>query len=161
MTPDTATSPTIDREITITRIFDAPRELVFDAFTDPMHIGEWWGPDGFTITTDEMDVRVGGTWRFVRHGPDGVDYPNRITYTEISRPERLAYDHGDDGDPPVVSFKATIRFAEREGKTELTMSSLFPTAAERDRVVEEHGAIEGGKQTLARLAAYLEAQADA
>jgi uncharacterized protein YndB with AHSA1/START domain len=159
MTPSASTSPTTDREITISRIFDAPRERVFDAFTDPAHIGEWWGPDGFTITTHEMDVRVGGTWRFIMHGPDGVDYPNRITYTQIVRPERIAYDHSDDADPPAVSFKATITFAERSGKTELTMSSLFPTAAERARVVEEHGAIEGGKQTLARLAAYLSNQA--
>lgn len=150
-------SPTADREIVITRLIDAPRELVFDAWTDPQHIGEWFGPDGFTITTHEMDVRPGGVWRFVMHGPDGVDYPNRIAYTEIARPELIAYDHDDDDDPPAVSFKARVTFAERDGKTELTMYSLFPTAAERARVVEEHGAIEGGNQTLARLDAYLSA----
>ncbi len=148
-------SPTADGEIVISRLIDAPRELVFDAWTDPKHIGEWFGPDGFTITTHEMDVRPGGVWRFVMHGPDGVDYPNRIAYTEISRPELIAYDHDDDDDPPATSFKARVTFVERDGKTELTMHSLFPTAAERARVVEEHGAIEGGHQTLGRLEAYL------
>src|SRR5215217_7891459 len=86
-----------DREIVITRVFDAPREMVFSAFTDPEHIGAWWGPKGFTITTHAMDVRPGGEWRFIMHGPDGVDYPNKISYLEIARPERLVYDDGDDG----------------------------------------------------------------
>jgi uncharacterized protein YndB with AHSA1/START domain len=81
-----ASSTTADREIVVTRVFDAPRELVFDAFTDPAHISNWWGPDGFTTTTHEMDVRPGGTWRFVMHGPDGVDYDNIIVYREITSP---------------------------------------------------------------------------
>jgi uncharacterized protein YndB with AHSA1/START domain len=81
---------TTDREIVTTRVFDAPREMVFDAWTDPKHIGQWWGPIGFTTTTHEMDVRPGGVWRFTMHGPDGRDYKNRIVYTEIVRPERLA-----------------------------------------------------------------------
>ena len=154
-------SPTADREIIITRVFDFPREVVFDAWTDPKHIGEWWGPTGFTTTTHEMDVRVGGVWRFIMHGPDGVDFPNKIVYTEISRPERIAYDHCDDADPPGISFTATITFDDRDGKTEVTSSSLFPTAAECARVVEEFGAIEGGHQHLQRLADYLKASTQA
>lgn len=71
---------TADREIVITRVFDAPREQVFDAWTDSEHVSQWWGPNGFTTTTHEMDVRPGGVWRFIMHGPDGVDYKNRIVY---------------------------------------------------------------------------------
>ena len=142
-----------ERSIVTTRVFDAPRELVFKAWTDPAHISEWWGPDGFTTITLEIDVRLGGAWRFIMHGPDGVDYPNRIVYTEIVPPERLAYDHGDDSDAP--GFHTTVTFVEENGKTTLAMEALFATAAEREHVVREFGAVEGGKQTLRRLAEYL------
>lgn len=147
------TSPTADREIVITRVFDAPRELVFDAWTDAEHVGAWWGPKGFTTTTHEIDVRPGGVWRFIMHGPDGVDYPNKIVYREIERPERLVYDHGDDGQPSY--FRVTVTFAEEKAKTRLTMRSLFATAAERDEVVTKYHAIEGGNQTLDRFGAHL------
>ena len=149
-----AEDSTADREIVITRVFDAPRERVFDAFTDREHVGRWWGPTGFTTTTHEKDVRPGGVWRFIMHGPDGVDYPNRISYIEVARPERLVYDHGDDsgGEP---KFHVTITFADEGGRTRLTMRSLFPTAAARDFVVREFKAIEGGNQTLGRLAEHL------
>ena len=75
--------------IVTTRVFDAPRDLVWAAWTDPAHLAQWWGPDGFTTTTSAYDLRPGGTWRFMMHGPDGSDYPNRITFDEIVRPERL------------------------------------------------------------------------
>lgn len=68
------------------RTIDAPRDLVFDAWTDPAHVGQWWGPDGFTTTTHEIDIRPGGVWRFTMHGPDGVDYPNEIAFEEIVPP---------------------------------------------------------------------------
>lgn len=137
------------------RVFDAPRELVFKAWIDPARIAQWWGPDGFTTTTHEMDVRPGGVWRFVMHGTDGVDYPNRIDYGEVVEPERLVYVHGDDGEGAQAPFHVTVTFAEQAGKTELTMRSVFESAAERDRVVDEVGAIDGGNQTLGRLAEYL------
>ena len=82
---------TAGREIVITRLIAAPPELVFDAWTDPKQIGRWWGPNGFTTTTHSMDVRPGGVWRFVMHGPDGRDYQNKIVYREVKRPERLVY----------------------------------------------------------------------
>ena len=149
-----APASTADREIVISRVFDAPRALVFEAFTDPKHIGEWWGPNGFTTTTSEMDVRPGGAWRYVMHGPDGTDYSNKIVYSEVVKPERLAYAHGaDDGGPPL--FHATVTFQEQGSKTLVTLHSIFPTAAIRDRTGREFGAIEGGHQTLARLARYL------
>jgi uncharacterized protein YndB with AHSA1/START domain len=146
-------SSTADREIVTTRVFDAPRELVFKAFTDPKHIVNWWGPKGFTNTTLEMDVRPGGVWRFTMHGPDGTDYPNKIAYLEVVRPERLVYDHDDDDGGN--GFHVTVTFEAQGGKTKLTMRALFATAAERAKVVEEYGAIEGANQTLDRLEAYL------
>lgn len=146
---------TPDNDIAITRQVNAPRATVWRAFTEPAHLEKWWGPDGFTIETQSIDVREGGAWIFVMHGPDGRDYPNRIVFTKIREPELIAHDH-DDGDGQ-MSFKAEIRLAEQDGRTLVTMRSTFPTTAARDRVVKEFGAIEGGKQTLAKLAAYAEA----
>ncbi|MBZ5674165.1 MAG: SRPBCC family protein [Acidobacteriia bacterium] len=141
-----------DREIVISRVFDAPRDLVFQAWTDPKHVGSWWGPTGFTTTTHEIDVRPGGVWRFIMHGPDGTDYPNKIVYLEIAKPALLVYDHGDEGQR---SFRVTVTFAEESGKTRLTMRSLFATAAEREMVVTKYHAIEGGNQTLDRFGEHL------
>ena len=144
-----------DREIVITRVFNAPRERVFEMWTDAKHMAHWWGPNGFSITTHEMDFRPGGVWRFMMHGPDGTNFPNKIAYIEILKPERLVYDHTDDGD---WGFHVTVTFEKQDGKTKLTMRSLFKTAAERDKVVKEFHAIDGGNQTLSRLAGYLETE---
>jgi uncharacterized protein YndB with AHSA1/START domain len=141
------------RAIVVTRLFDAPRNLVFDAFTDPKQVGRWWGPRGFTTTTYEMDVRPGGVWRLVMHGPDGVDYPNKITYREIAKPERLVYDNGNPGEPGF--FRTTVTFADRGGKTELTMRMVFQSVAEREAVVKRYNAIEGANQTLDRFGEQL------
>ncbi len=147
-----------DREIVISRVINAPQELVFDAFTDPKQVVKWWGPEGFTTTNLIMDVRPGGIWRFVMHGPDGRDYQNLITFVEISRPKRLVYEHSGVGDTEDIKFHATITFRPAgAGKTEVTLHSLFPTAKDRNRVVEEFGAIEGGRQHLARLDAHVSA----
>ncbi|WP_073064991.1 SRPBCC family protein [Fodinibius roseus] len=148
---------TEDRKIRLTREFDAPRELVFDAFTAPEKIGQWWGPEGFTTTTREMNFKVGGDWIFTMHGPDGTDYPNHIVYTEIIEPERIIYDHygheDEEGDPP--HFKTTIVFEDLGERTKINMRMLFPTVEKREEAAE-FGAVEGGKQTLGRLAQYLE-----
>ena len=149
MTAEAKASP--DREIVVSRLIDAPQELVFEAFTDPKHISKWWGPEGFSTTTSIMDLRPGGSWRFVMHGPDGRDYQNLITYLEVSKPKRLVYEHSGVGDTDGVKFHATVTFKPVGDQTEVILRSLFPTAAERDHVVEEYGAIEGGKQTLERL----------
>lgn len=150
-----APSPTADREIVITRTVRAPRDLVFTAFTDPRHVVHWWGPDGFTLTTHHMDVRPGGTWRFIMHGPDGTDYPNRTTYKAVVPSERLEYRHGYDIDDDPDAFDVTVTFTEHEGGTTITMRSVFPTAAARDYKVTSVRAIEGGSQTLRRLDEYL------
>jgi uncharacterized protein YndB with AHSA1/START domain len=144
-----AAESTADREIVIVRTVNAPRELVWRAWTEPTHIAAWWGPNGFRTTIHEMDFRVGGVWRFMMHGPDGTDYPNRVVYREIVKPERLVYDHSDDKPNPSIAFKATITFEDVGGQTKVTLHSVFPTAAARDAVAGF--AVEGGKQTLARL----------
>jgi uncharacterized protein YndB with AHSA1/START domain len=138
-----------------TRVFDAPRELVFEAWTDPKHLAEWWGPNGFTTTTSAFDMRPGGVWRFVMHGPEGRDYENRITFDEIVKPERIAYHHGGGDNVEPVQFRTTVTFEDLGGKTRLTMRGVFPSAAERDRVIKEYGADKGLAQTLARLADFV------
>ena len=138
-----------------TRILDAPRALVFEMWTDPKHLSQWWGPNGFTTTTSAFDLRPGGMWRFVMHGPDGRDYENRITFEEVVPPERIVYRHGGGDDVEPVQFRTTVTFEDLGGKTRLTMHGQFPSAAERDRVIREYGADKGLVQTLARLADYL------
>ena len=142
-----------------TRIFDAPRALVFQMWTDPKHLAQWWGPTGFTTTTSAFDMRPGGMWRFVMHGPDGRDYENRITFEEVVPPERIVYRHGGGDDVEPVQFRTTVTFEDLGGRTRLTLRGQFPSAAERDRVIREYGADTGLAQTLARLAEYLTKQA--
>jgi uncharacterized protein YndB with AHSA1/START domain len=140
-----------------TREFDAPRDLVFAAFTDPKHLAQWWGPNGFTTTTLSFDMRPGGVWRHVMHGPDGRDYQNRITYEEVVPPERLVYRLGGGEDVEPVQFWQSITFEDLGGRTRITWRSDFPSAAERDRVIKEYGADTGVVQTLARLEQYVSA----
>jgi uncharacterized protein YndB with AHSA1/START domain len=146
------------RSIIGMRVFDAPRDLVFSAWTDPKHLAQWWGPNGFTTTTSAFDFRPGGVWRYVMHGPDGRDYQSRITFEEIVRPERIVYRlHGGDDVEP-VRFTQTVLFEDIGGKTRLTMRSDFPSAAERDRVIKDYGAAQGLVQTMTRLAEFVAAQ---
>ena len=149
-------SDTSDREIVTSRLLDAPRELVFEAWTDPKQVVQWWGPHGFTTTTDEMSVTPGGIWRFVMHGPDGRDYKNKIIYIEVVKPERLVYRHAGEDEHEDVRFHVTVTFEAQGRKTLLTMRSVFATAQERDDVVEKYGALEGARQTLERLAQHVE-----
>lgn len=151
--PDTAA----DREIVITRIVDAPRELAWQAMTDPRHVVQWWGPRGFTTTIQEMDVRPGGVWIHVMHGPDGTDYPNRSVFKQVVYPERLVFEHGGGkSGGPEADFIATWTFeAIEDNKTRVGIRMVFPSAAARDAVVREYGAIEGGRQTLDRLEEHL------
>lgn len=144
-----------DRELVMTRTFDAPRELVWEAWTNPKHVALWWGPNGFTNTIYEMKVSRGGQWRFMMHGPDGVDYPNRIVFTEVVEPEKLVYIHGEDKDNDPNTFEVTVTFeAVAKKKTVLTMRLVMKTAkALLD--AKKFGAVEGGQQTLQRLGVYL------
>ena len=150
----TDTAAASDREIIVTRTIEGARPLVFGAYTDVKHLAHWYGPDGFTTTTHQFAFRPGGVWEFIMHGPDGTDYPNRIEYREIVPPERIVYVHGASADDP-KEFVSTVSFVARGAATEVTMRAVFKTKAMRDEVVERYHAIEGGKQTLARLAMYV------
>jgi uncharacterized protein YndB with AHSA1/START domain len=148
---------TADREIVISRVFDAPRELVWNAWTDPKQVVRWWGPNGFTMTVEVMDVRPGGVWKHVMHGPDGTNYPNECVFRDVVSPERIVFSndgHRENG--PSANFVSTWTFENEEvGKTRVTIRMVFETAEDRNRVVREFGAIEGGNQTLGRLAEHL------
>jgi uncharacterized protein YndB with AHSA1/START domain len=143
------------RSIIGIREFDAPRALVFSVWTDPKHLAQWWGPNGFTTTTHSFDMRPGGVWRFVMHGPDGRDYQNRITFDEIVPPERIVYRHAGGEDVEPVQFKQTVIFEDLGGRTRMTWRGDFPSAAERDRVIKEYGADKGLMETMARLDQYV------
>jgi len=147
-----------EREIVITRLFDAPREMVWGAWTDPKQVGLWWGPKGFTTTIEVMDVRPGGRWKQVMHGPDGTDYPNESVFLDVVPYERLVYTlSGGRKDGPLVQMEKTAIFEEEDGGTRVTMYLVFASAEARDQNVRDYGSIEGGKQTLERLADYLSA----
>ncbi|MBF9133859.1 SRPBCC family protein [Plantactinospora sp. S1510] len=151
----TGTEPaTADREIVITRVIDAPRELVFEAFTEVRHLSRWWGPDGFTTTTRSFEFRVGGAWDFVMHGPDGTDYSEWISWTEIAAPERIALLHGESRDDP-NAFESVLTFEPDGTATRIVMYTVFPSKELRDEAVEKYHAVEGGQQTLGNLAAYV------
>jgi len=145
---------TSDREIVHSRLLNAPRELVYEAFTQPQHVAQWWGPNGFTNTIHEMDVRPGGVWRFIMHGPDGTDYSNRVVFQEVQPPERLVYEHGSDIDNDPNRFHVTTTFKDQGAKTLITMRLLCQSAEQCERF-KKFGAVEGGRQTLARLEEYL------
>lgn len=143
-------SETTDRELAITRLIKAPRELVFEVWTDPDHIKNWWGPNGFTNTIYKMDVRPGGEWEFVMHGPDGVDYKNKSVFVEVVKPERIVFDHITG-----PKFRTSVQFTEQGNNTLLSMRMLFESAEELKKAVETFKADEGLKQNIDRLEGYL------
>jgi len=141
-------------ELKITRIYDAPVKIVWEAWTDPEQVAKWWGPRGFTLTTHSKDLRVGGTWRYTMHGPDGTDWPNVTVYHEVEKYSRLVYDHGGNEDQPPL-FRVTVNFTEYQGnKTRMDMTMTLPTpeAAEQTRKFIKQA---GGDSTWDRLAEYL------
>ncbi len=143
-----------DREIVISRVIGAPPEVVYEAFTDVRHLSQWWGPEGFSTTTRAFEFRVGGVWDFVMHGPDGTDYQEWISWTEIAPPERIALRHGESRDDP-NAFESVLTFAADGAETRIEMRTVFPTKELRDEAVDRYHAVEGGEQTLANLAAYV------
>jgi uncharacterized protein YndB with AHSA1/START domain len=126
-----------EREIVIRRLFDAPAEVVFEAWTNPEQLAQWWGPEDFTNPVCELDVRVGGDWRIVMRAPDGAMYPCRGVYLEIVAPERLVFTNiaMDDEGTPVLDGLTTVTFEEADGKTKLTLRTsavaLVPGAVEK------------------------------
>ena len=144
-------------EIRIVRLYDAPVDLVWDAWTDPAQVAQWWGPRGFSLTTHSKDLRPGGSWIYTMHGPDGVDYPNSTHYFEVDPHRKLMYDHGANDTQPAL-FRVTVLFSEVDGKTRMDMSMALktPEAAEETRKFIKAA---GGNATWDRLAEYLEREA--
>lgn len=141
------------RILRIERLLDAPPEQVFDALSDARHLDRWWGPDGFTNETHAMDFSVGGLWHYTMVGPDGKVWPNWIRYTEIVRPARIAYDHGGELHEP-AHFRGLMLLEPDGDRTRLSLILIFDTVEARQAVID-FGAVEGGRQTLAKLDAYL------
>jgi uncharacterized protein YndB with AHSA1/START domain len=139
--------------ISLTRIYDAPLQMVWDAWTTPEEVAQWWGPRGFTITTHSHDLRTGGHWHYTMHGPDGTDYENTTQYLEVIPNQRMVYDHGGHKDRPPL-FRVTALFTERDGRTQLDMSMTFATP---EIAQDMRGFIKkaGGDGTWDRLAEYL------
>lgn len=146
----------LDREIVLSRVIDARRDIVFSAWIDPKHLPNWFGPDGFKIETKEIDIRVGSLWRFDMIAPDGRRFTNRMKFRRIDRPTVIEFDHGTDIDDDPGQFRTTITFDEQsDGKTVITLRQLHPTKAQRNAGIG-FGAVEYGYQTLGKLAHYVE-----
>lgn len=143
--PPAHAESTVDRAFVHSRLIDAPRERVFKAFSDPAHLARWWGPNGFTSTFHEFDLRPGGNWRFVMHGPDGANYPNESVFAEVVAPERIVFEHMSQH-----HFQLTITFEARGAKTLVGWHQVFDTEAERQRIAKV--VVEANEQNLDRLA---------
>lgn len=142
-------SNTSDRELRLTRIIDAPVELLWEVWTQPEHIAQWWGPNDFTTTINKMDVQPGGEWNLVLHGPDGTDYKNKSIFKEIVPFKKLVYDHMSS-----PKFVATIEFEAHGEQTYLSWHMLFETLEQFIQVVKTFKADEGLKQNLDKLNQY-------
>ncbi len=138
-----------DREIVSVRVVNASREIVFKAWTDPQHLRLWWGPNGFTNTFHEFDLKPGGHWRFTMYGPDGTNYPNHSVFVEIIKPEKLVFDH-----IPGHVFRVTTTFEEESpNNTKVTFRMLFESLQEFEKAKKY--VIEGNEQNFDRLEAEL------
>jgi uncharacterized protein YndB with AHSA1/START domain len=147
----------LDREVFVSRVLSAPRELVWKAMTSSKHVVNWWGPRGFTTTIEKMDFRVGGVWKHIMHGPDGANYPNKSVFKEIVKPEKIVYSHaGGKQGGRGASFVSTWTFEEAgKNKTKVSIRHIFGSVERRDLVVKQYNVIEGGKQTLERFGEYV------
>ncbi len=143
-----------ENEIHLSRIYDAPVQIVWDAWTDPEQAARWWGPRGFTLTTHSKDLKPGGIWHYTMHGPDGTDYPNKALYHEVETQRKLVYDHGAT-DERAPLFRVTVLFENLGDRTGMEMTMAFPTpeqAAQSRKFIKQAG----GNSTWDRFAEYLE-----
>lgn len=145
----------LDREIVLGRVIDAPRSLVYAAWTDPEQIQVWFGPEGFAIETREIDLRPGGVWRFDMVAPDGTRYGNRMVFLRLEEPSLIEVEHGSDQDDDPGKFRMLVTFDEQgNGKTALTLRQMHPSKAQREGAIG-FGAVEYGGQTLDKLARHV------
>jgi uncharacterized protein YndB with AHSA1/START domain len=148
-----------DKTLVITRTLNAPRALVWKMFSDPYHLAQWWGPEGFNNRVERLDFRTGGSWVHVMIGPDGKEYPTDNIVIEVTEPERIIYRNAP-ADPkifganPPPGVTKTLTFAESDGKTTLTLVCTFDEAAHKDAVVRR-GFVLGTNQSFDKLDAHL------
>jgi len=143
--------------IVSSRVFAAARKMIYEAFADPAQVVQWWGPKGFMTTVLEMDLRAGGKWLLTMHGPDGTNYPNEMTFTEVVPMERICLDlFGEREGAEPIKLHKTIPFEDVEGGTRLTFRIEFANRQQRDTNVREHGSVEGGRQMFDRLTEFLQ-----
>lgn len=145
------TSNTKDRELRLSRVLDAPVDIVWEAWSKPEHIANWWGPNGFTNTIQTMELKPGGEWNLVMHGPDGTDYRNESIFTEVVPFKKIVYEH-----VTAPKFVATVNFDEQGEQTLLTWHMLFESAEQFIQVVKTFKADEGLKQNVEKLIVYLD-----
>jgi uncharacterized protein YndB with AHSA1/START domain len=150
MTPDKEKKETAGREMGISRLINAPRDLVWEVWTRPEHISRWWGPAGFTNSISKMDLRPGGEWEFIMHGPDGTDFRNKHIYREIRKPEKLVLDHVS-----APRFLMTITFEAKGNKTLVTILSVFESAEQLQEVIRVFRADTGMVQNIEKMEAYV------
>ena len=139
-----------NREQRIVQTFNAPIELVWEVWTNPEHIINWWGPAGFTSTVHSMDLSEGGEWKLTLHGPDGTNYPNRSIYKEIIPFRKIVFEHFNP------HFITTVLFNPKGEGTEIDWSLLFDTVEMHDVVVKAHKADEGQRQNMEKLEKYFQ-----
>ena len=151
---ETTFSTPSDREIAMTRVFDAPPELVFAAYTDPALIAQWWGPRKYTMTVDQMDVRPGGAWRYIHRGPEGEEYAFRGEYREIASPRRLVSTFEFEGMPGHIAVDTAVFEPVDGNRTRLTVTSRFASVEDRDGMFSS-GMESGATESWDRLAELL------
>jgi uncharacterized glyoxalase superfamily protein PhnB/uncharacterized protein YndB with AHSA1/START domain len=144
---------TADREIRMSRLLNAPIELVWEVWTKPEHIRNWWGPDGFTNTIHSLDLKKGGEWNLTMHGADGTDYKNKSVFKEIIEHQKIVYEHVS-----APKFLATIEFENQGGKTFIQWHMLFETKEQFIQVIKTFKADEGLKQNIEKLNNYIQSQ---
>ena len=148
-----------ERRLIVERVFDAPRALVWKAWTEPEHLARWWGPRGWTTTNYEMEVRPGGVWHYCMRGPGGEESWGKAVYREIVEPHRIVYlDTFSDAEGNTVegmpAVLITFEFAEHDGKTKITSRGEFASVEELESVLAM-GVVQGLTETWDRLAEYL------
>lgn len=139
------------REIILSRLIRAPRQILFQAWIDPDKLAWWWGPKGFSISIQSFNIETGGAWKFVLHGPDGIDYRNRVVFIEVLEPERISFSQSSDTDNDPDQFNTTVTFEDQDDCTLLHMRLIFKTTEARNHVIRSYDGIEAAEQSLDRL----------
>ncbi len=142
-----------ERQIKISRLLNAPVSLVWEVWTDPNHIKNWWGPHGFTNTITKMDMVTDGEWNLIMHGPDGTNYDNKSIFKEVIKEKKIVYEHTS-----YPKFVSTVEFESRGDQTFITWQMLFATKEDLIKVVKTFKADEGIKQNVEKLELYLQAR---